>query len=211
MLSCNALRMGCPRNQTAASRGTTLVELTVATAIMATLFAALIPLFVGIRNSTSARWAGLEMVQNARVLNEQLCRYLTQARRIVAVSASTEDNGFVEFEAEDGVVYRCAVGTSRYIEFGPVESRRERGDPQRDISRWGTLAGPVEYLRFTCYSEADFDTPVQTPNDIRLVSWEAGFQSAGPLTQGKSVTGACCLRVSARVGDGGRGSEAKRQ
>jgi hypothetical protein len=162
--------------------GTTLVELTVATAIMVTLFGAVIPLFVGIRNSAAARWAGLEMVQNARVLNEQLCRSLSQARRVVAVSASTDEQGYIEFEAQDGVVYRCALGTRGSIEFGPVAAPRE-------------LAGPAEYLRFACYNDADFDTPVQRPDEVRLVTWEAGLRSVGQLTRGKSVVGACYLRA----------------
>jgi len=190
MLSRNALRIGCTSDARAAPRGTTLVELTVATAIMATVFAAMMPVFVGIRNSTDARWASLEMVQNARVLNEQLGRYLTQARRVVAVSASTDGGGFIEFEAEDGTVYRCAVGTRGYIEFGPVGKLHD-------------LAGPVEYLRFACYSDADFDRPLQTADDVRLVSWEVGLKSTGYLTQGKSVAGACCLRVNPSTNDSG--------
>jgi hypothetical protein len=180
----NALGMGCTRDQTAASRGTTLVELTVATAIMTTVFAALMPLFAGIRRSSEARWAGLEMVQNARVLNEHLYRHLAQARRIVAVSASTDDRGYIEFEARDGGVYRCAVGSRRSVEFGPVGALCE-------------LAGPVEYLRFACYSDTDFDRPRSTPDGVRLVTWEAGLKSTGPLRLRKSVAGACCLRVEA--------------
>ena len=179
----NALRMGCTDDRRAASYGTTLVELTVATAIMAVIFAAVMPVFVGIRSSAEARWAGLETVQNARVLNEQLCRCLSQARRVVAIGASTKGDGSIEFEAQDGTVYRCAVGTRGYIEFGPVGTLQE-------------LAGPVEYLRFTCYSDADFDTPVRTPDEARLVTWEAGLKSAGQLPRSKAVTGACCLRGS---------------
>ncbi len=190
MPSRNALKIGYTRDSGAAPRGTTLVELTVATAIMATVFAAIMPLFAGIRNSADARWASLEMVQNARVLNEQLCRYLTQARRIVAFSASTDDGGYLEFEAQDGVVYRCAVGTRGYIEFGPV-------------GKLGELAGPVEYLRFACYSDADFDRPLPTPEGVRLVSWEVGLQSTGQLTQGKSLAGACCLRANPLTKDQG--------
>ncbi len=174
--------MGCARDQTAASRGTTLVELTVATAIMATVFAAILPLFAGIRNSAEARWAGLEMVQNARVLNEYLSRHLAQARRIVAISASAEDGGYLELEAPDGVVYRCAVGSRQYVEFGPV------GKPCE-------LAGPVEYLRFAGYDDTDFDRPRPTPDGVRLVTWEAGFKSTGALARSKAVVGACCLRV----------------
>ena len=180
--SGNVLGMGCTRDQTAASRGTTLVELTVAIAIMTTVFAALMPLFAVIRRSAEARWASLEMVQNARVLNEHLCRRLAQARRMVAVSASTDDGGYIEFEAQDGVVYRCAVGSRRYVVFGPVGKLCE-------------LVGPVEYLRFACYSDTDFDHPRPTPDGIRLVTWEAGLKSAGSLRRSKSVVGACCLRV----------------
>lgn len=164
------------------------MELTVATAIMATIFAAIMPLFAGIRNSAGVRWASLEMVQNARVLNEHLCRSLAQAKRIVAVSASTDNSGAIEFEGADDVVYRCAVGAQGYVEFGPV------GDLH-------LLAGPVEYLRFVCYSNTDFSRPVQTPADVQLVTWEAGLKSVGHLVQDKVVTGACCLRVKPLILD----------
>ena len=126
------------------------MELTVATAIMATIFAATMPLFVGIRHSTDTRWASLEMLQNARVLNEHLGRYLAQARRIVAVSASTDSAGCIEWEGEDGVVYRCAVGARGYVEFGAVGDRREPGNSNatrgvREFlpDRWNTFDSPV--------------------------------------------------------------------
>ena len=53
----NGPRVPWVRKAAAAPRGTTLVELTVATALMATVFAAILPLFAGIRNSAEARWA----------------------------------------------------------------------------------------------------------------------------------------------------------
>lgn len=180
--------MGCTSDRRAGPAGTTLVELTVATAIMATVFAAIMPLFAGIRNSTETRWASLEMVQNARVLNEYLYRHLAQAKKIVVVSAGMDSRGTIEFEAEDGTVYRCAVGAQGYVEFGPI------GDLHR-------LAGPVEYLRFICYSNADFRTPVQAPTNVQLVTWEAGLKSVGHLVPDKAVTGACCLRVNPSIAD----------
>lgn len=182
MLSRTAPEKRGPWGRRAAETGTTLVELTVATALMATLFGAILPLFVGIRHSAATRWASLEMVQNARVLNEQLYRSLTQARRIVAVSATTDERGFLEFEAQDGAAYRCAMAANGSVEFGPVGGLQE-------------LAGPVEYVRFACYNEADFDSPVQTPDEIRLVSWEVCFRSAEPALQNKTVRGVCCLRA----------------
>jgi hypothetical protein len=203
MLPCNVLRLRRSRDRRAAPTrggaagplGTTLVELTVATAIMATIFAAMMPLFVGIRHSTDTRWANLEILQNARVLNEHLSRYLAQARRIVAVSASTDSASYLEWEMEDGVVYRCTVGARGYVEFGPVGDRQEPGEFQRDRGRLRILAGPVEYLRFACYDDLDFQRPLETPDRVRLVTWEARLRDSGHLAPGKVVTGACCLRV----------------
>ncbi len=177
------------------------MELAVATAIMATIFAATMPLFVGIRNSTDTHWTNLEMLQNARVLNEHLGRYLAQTRRIVAVSASRDSAGYIECEMEGGVVYRCAVGARGYIEFGPVGARHGPGEFQRDGRRLGILAGPVEYLRFACYDDRDFRRPLETPAGVRLVTWEAGLKSTGRLAPGKVVTGACCLRAGQLIMD----------
>ena len=195
MLSCKTFKRGHTRERRAVPPGTTLVELTVATAIMATIFAATMPLFVGIRNSADTRWTNLEMLQNARVLNEHLGRYLAQATRIMAVSASTDSAGYIECEMEDGVVYRCAVGARGYIEFGPVGDRHGPGEFPHDGRRLGILAGPVEYLRFACYHEQDFYRPLEIPAGVRLVTWEAGLKSTGRLAPGKVVTGACCLRT----------------
>jgi hypothetical protein len=160
------------------------VELTVAVAILATVFAAIMPLFAGIRNSMDSRWAGLEMVQNARVLNEQLCRCLAKAKRIVTASSSTSDQGYVQFNAADGIAYRCALGASGYIEFGPL------GALER-------LAGPVESLRFTCYDGEDLTYPMSDANDARLIAWEAVLPASHGSTAAKTVMGACYARVGA--------------
>jgi hypothetical protein len=168
---------------------------------MATIFAATMPLFVGIRNSTDMRWTNLEMLQNARVLNEHLGRYLAQATRIVAFSASTDRAGYIECEMEDGVVYRCAMGARGYVEFGPVGDRRGPGEFQRGGRGLGILAGPVEYLRFACYDDRDFHRPLETLAGVRLVTWETGLKSTGRLAPGKVVTGACCLRAGRSMSD----------
>ncbi|HNS21817.1 MAG TPA: type II secretion system protein [Sedimentisphaerales bacterium] len=172
------------KDKTTGSRGTTLVELTVAVAIMATVFAAILPLFAGVRNGAETHWANLEVVQNARVLNEHLGRHLAGASRIVAIGSSTSDDGYVEFEAAGGAVYRCDVGAGGYVEFGPVG----------DLS---DLVGPVEYLRFVGYDGNDPGASTQTPDDIRLVTWEASLRNSGRQASGKVIRGACYLRVGA--------------
>ena len=161
------------------------MELTVATAIMTTVFAAVMPLFAGIRRSAEGRWASLEMVQNARVLNEHLGRWLAQARRITAISAAADAAGYVDFEAADGLVYRCAAGPHGAIEFGP-------------LGRLRPLVGPVASLRFAGFDAADCDRPAPTPERIRLVTWEAALRSPGHFVKDKVVPGACCLRADCR-------------
>jgi type II secretory pathway pseudopilin PulG len=177
------------KDKTTDRRGTTLVELTVAVAIMATVFAAVLPLFAGVRNSAETQWANLEMVQNARVLNEQLGRHLAAASRIVAIGSSTSNDGYIEFEAADGRVCRCDLGTDGYVEFGSAG----------DLSE---LVGPVEYLRFVGYDGNDLSRPAQTAGGIRLVTWEAALQSSVDRTPDKVIRGACYLRVGAGSGTG---------
>ncbi len=180
------------KDKTTDRRGTTIVELTIAVAIIATVFAAIMPLFAGVRNSADVQWANLEMVQNARVLNEQLCRYLAGARRIVTAGSSASNDGYLEFEAADGTIYRCDLGTGGYVEFGPVG----------DLSE---LVGPVEYLRFICRGIDDLADSSQTLEAIRLVTWEAGLRSPGALARDKAIGGACYLRVAPH-----RGTDEKR-
>jgi len=174
--------MGRMKDRKTARRGTTIVELTVAVAILTTVFAAIMPLFAGIRHSMDSRWAGLEKVQSVRVLNEQLCRCLAAAKRVVAISGHTSDDGYLEFEAADGMVYRCVLGTGGWVEYGPV------GNIQ-------PLAGPVEYLRFACYDGRDVMNPVSDPNGACLVTWEAGFRNSDASATVRTVTGACYLRA----------------
>jgi type II secretory pathway pseudopilin PulG len=163
------------------------VELTVAMAILAVVFAAVMPVFAAIRNHADAAGADSEMVQNARVLNEQLYRYLAQAKRITAVSGSTDVGGYIELQAGDGATRRFQRASSGYVEFGPLGSLSE-------------LAGPVTYLKFTCYDGNDPLVQTVVAEDVRLVTWEARLDSAGTLTGDKIVRGACYLRVGTSTG-----------
>jgi type II secretory pathway pseudopilin PulG len=181
--------------------GTTLVELTIAVAIMGTVFTAVLPLFAGIRNSTEARWAGLEMVQNARVLNEFLCRHLAEARRVVGVSGPTDDRGYIEFETAAGTLCRCGMADGGDIEFGPADAGPGRAGSEPTPAPAGILAGPVEYLRFICYDGNDLARPVATAGRVRLVTWGVGWRSSNRLTRSTMTSGSCYLRVRTPVGD----------
>ena len=160
-----------------------MVELTVSTAILATVFASLMPVFVVMRNHADVAAAGSERVQNARILNEQLYRHLAQAERVIAMSAAGDSDGHLEFEAADGVVRGFRLGSNGGVEFGPVNDLHE-------------LAGPVEYLKFTCYDGNDPAMQTDTAAHVRLVTWEAG-----PV-EDRAVRGACYLRVGPGAGSG---------
>lgn len=160
-----------------------MVELMVATAVLAVVFAAIMPVFGAIRNHADAAGANSEMVQNARVLNEQLYRHLAQARRITAVSDSADADGYIELETSDGAAWRCQLGSGGYVECGP----------SGDLSE---LAGPMEHLTFVCYDGNDSAVQTDVPSHVRLVTWEGRLDSAGAITGDKTITGACYLRVN---------------
>lgn len=161
----------------------TLVEMVVAISIMAIVMAAVLPLFAGIRNNWDTRQANVEIVQNARVLADHLHRTLATAKRIADVSPSAQKNGFIEFTANDGALYRYAVGQDGYIQFGPS------GEP-------GDLAGPVSRFQLTCYDGNDFTTSTVVASSIRFVAVETTFANAAPLGSDKTFT----TRVYIRAG-----------
>jgi hypothetical protein len=164
-----------------------MVELAVATAILAVVFAAIMPVFAAIRRHADTAGAGSEMVQSARVLNEQLYRHLAQARRITAMSDGSATDGYIEFETRDAVTRRCQLGSGGFIEFGPVDELSE-------------LAGPAEHLTFTCYDGNDPAVPTDVPSHVRLVTWEARLESTGATAADKIIRGGCYLRVGAGAG-----------
>ena len=142
-------------------------------AIMAIVFAVLLPQFRAVLNSWSSKAAAAEVLQNGRVLIDHLNRNLAPATRITAVSDFTETVGFIEFEDNDGDTLRYDVDANNYAQFGSVGNLSE-------------LAGPVSRLQFTCYDACDLDTPITDVNDIRLVKVEVTL--ANPAAMGRDMT-----------------------
>lgn len=167
-------------------RGTTLVELVIAMAILVIVLGAIVPVFAGIRNGSDTQQARTEMLQNARVLNEHLLRHLAQAKRIVEVSPPAEVDGYLEFETADGSVCRYSVNADGYVEFGPVGAGAE-------------LAGPLDCLRFVCYDANDLSKPIDSVSRIGFVIWEATLRSSARLGRDRVVNGACCLRANGNL------------
>jgi len=170
--------------------GLTLVEMVIAMAIMAIIFAAILPQFRVIQNSWDSQAGAAETLQNGRVLIDHLNRNLSTAVRVTAVSSSFETNGYIEFESNDSNNVRYDIGASNYVEFGPIGSLSD-------------LAGPVSQLQFTCYSATDLSTPITDVNSIRSVKVETTLINPAKLDQDMTFYTQAYIRTNALPASGG--------
>lgn len=161
----------------------TLLETVIALAIMAIVFAAVLPQFRAINNSWDSKQGNAEVLQNGRVLIDHINRNLSKAVKITAVSDSAEIDGYIEFEDNDGNNFRYDIGANNYVEFGLVG----------DLS---DLAGPVNSLLFTCYDSNDFINPTTDVNSIRLVEVQTILTNSSALSQDKTFTTSVYLRTN---------------
>ena len=171
-------------NKTRSSRALTLLEMVIAMAIMAIVFAAVLPQFTVIQNSWDSKEGASEALQNGRVLIDHLNQNLSKALRITAVSDSSETNGYIEFQNNDANNVRYDIGVNNYVEFGPVGSLWE-------------LAGPVSKLQFTCYDAFDLSTPITDVNAIRSVKVETTLTNLAKLDQNMAFSTQAYIRTNA--------------
>ena len=116
----------------------TLVEMVLSLAIMAIIFAALLPQLRAIDNSWDSQTNSAETLQNGRFLIDHLNRTLAKAARITAVSDTATTSGYIEFIDNDANSFRYDVNsTGNYVEFGLLGGLSD-------------LAGPVSQFQFTC-------------------------------------------------------------
>ncbi len=174
-------------SRTRFSRALTLVEMLIAMAIMGIVFAAILPQFRAIQNSWASKQAAAETLQNSRVLMEHLYRNFSKAAKIIAVSDSSETDGYIEFEDNDASILRYDIAANNYVEFGPVGDLYE-------------LAGPVSQLQFTCYDGNDFDTAITDVNDIRFINVQTTLTNPAALGRDKTFTAQIYLRANANSG-----------
>ena len=177
------------------ARALTLVEIIISLAIMAIVFTVIVPLFVIMRNSWDSKAGAAETIQNGRVLIDHLNRNLSKAVKITDVSGSSETNGFIVFQDNDGNSLRYDINsTGNYAEFGYLG----------DLS---DLAGPVSQLQFSCYDACDLDTPLDIStadvNDIRFVKAETTLTNSSTLGQDKTFIAQAYLRTNASAGGAG--------
>lgn len=160
----------------------TILEMVIALSIITVIFAAVLPQFRLIYNSWDSKRGNAEVLQNGRVLIDHITRNLSAAERITAVSNSDQNDGFIEFEDNDGNNLRYDISAGNYVEFGPDGNLSD-------------LAGPVSLLRFTCYDDNDFVSSTTDVNSIRFVSVQATFPSPASLGQEQTFTASVYLRT----------------
>ncbi len=171
-----------PDTQRSYAKGLTMLEMIISLAIIAVMFAVMLPQFKNIQNSWASKQATAEAIQNGRILIDRLSRDLAKAAQITAVSDPCDTTGYIEFEGNDAITYRYEIGADNIVEFGPVGNLSD-------------LAGPVSQLQFTCYDAQDLDTPITTVGDIRCVKVQVTLTNAGP-GQDQNFTASAYLRTN---------------
>jgi hypothetical protein len=166
-----------------------MMEMIISLALIAAIFAVILPQFRVMENSWASKQATAEAIQNGRILVNYLNRNLAKADRITAVSDPCDTTGYIEFEGNDSITYRCEIGADNIVEFGPVGSLVD-------------LAGPVSQLQFTCYALDDMDTAITDVDSIRLVRVETKLTNSAPLGQDRNFTASAYLRTNASTVSG---------
>ena len=113
--------------------GLSFLEMVISMTIIVIIFAAILPQFRNMENSWASKQATAEAIQNGRILISYLNQNLAKATQITAVSDPCDTTGYIEFESNDAITYRCEIGADNIVEFGPIGSLVD-------------LAGPVSQM-----------------------------------------------------------------
>ncbi|MBN2138026.1 MAG: DUF1349 domain-containing protein [Sedimentisphaerales bacterium] len=160
----------------------TLPEMVIAMSMLGIIFASIVPQFSAIRNGWDSKQGAAESLQNGRILIDHFERNLSKAVKVTAVSESSDIDGYIQFEDNDGNNLRYEVANG-YVQYGVVG----------DLS---DLAGPVTQLQFTCYDACDLDTPITDVNSIRFVEVQTTLTNSAALGQDKTLAASAYLRTN---------------
>lgn len=136
-----------------------MLEMVIAMGIIAVVFAAILPQFANIRNGWDLRQAKADILQNGRILINYLRDNLARATKIIDISGPADTNGYIEFEDNNGDIYRFSVSAGGYVQFGQPGNLYD-------------IAGPVNQLQFTGYPLDDMATSTTDVDLIRFVNIE---------------------------------------
>ena len=177
-------------------KGLTLLEMVISLAIMIVIMGALLPQIVAINKSWDSRIHSSNALQNGRVLVEHINRNLAAATKIIAVSESTEDAGYIEFQDSKGDIQRYEISPKYMVQFGNPGALQD-------------LAGPIGKFNVKCYDDHDLDTPIDIDTygvgGIRFIKTSLILTNAAELGQDKALTATAYLRTNPAIDDPLRG------
>ncbi len=173
-------------------KGLTLLEMFIALAILVVVMAALLPQIASVNKGWDSRIHSSNALQNGRVLVAHINRNLTSATKIIAVSESTENAGYIEFQDNKGDIQRYEISPDYMVQFGNPGALKD-------------LAGPIGKFNVKCYNDYDLDTPIDIAvggvDGIRFVKTALILTNAAELGQDKNLTATAYLRVNYRTED----------
>jgi prepilin-type N-terminal cleavage/methylation domain-containing protein len=148
-------------------RGFTLTEVIIVVSVIGTILAVMTPMFKTTHRAWEVNDRWTEVAQNARIALDKMVREIRQARRIIYVSQKTVALGDLRFDDKTGgaMEFRFNTNTNN-LDYGSPSDLAANPNSE-DYS----LAGPIQSLKFTCYS-ADGVTETTTPAHIRAVDIE---------------------------------------
>ena len=122
------------------NKGTTLVELVVAVALMTVIMSTLLPVLSSARKTWDTSQNNAETLQNGRILMDHLHSKLSQVASIEAVSNANVTQGHIEFKDNEDDTYRYDISGSNYVEYGQVGSLIDLAGPVNQLNSPVTMA-----------------------------------------------------------------------
>ncbi len=173
-------------------KGLTLLEMFIALALLIVVMTSLLPQIASINKGWDSRIHSSNALQNGRVLVEHLNRNLTSATKIIAVSESTENAGYIEFQDNNGDIQRYEISPKYMVQFGNPGVLQD-------------LAGPIGKFNIKCYDDNDLDTPIDIDtygvDGIRFIKTSLILTNAAELGQDKDLTASAYLRTNPAIVD----------
>lgn len=162
-------------------RGMSLLEITIASSMLAVLLAAVSLVMRTGRLAWDAHEADYTRLESAHATMRHIVREIRQARAVIQISDPLNANGTLTVQDPSGTnVVWAHDGASQSVNFGPGAANQ-------------LLAPTITSLRFEGY-RADGVTPTTTPEDVQCIRIEVTVQLPRESGGNRSISSWAWLR-----------------